>query len=87
MNRRAFKVFNIEYSANNNEKSPINMFLNDKTTGEIYEILIERGVSMGPEYVFYTFFYEVLPEDAEEKQFSQKKITNLNIPKNKPKLL
>jgi hypothetical protein len=85
---RAIKVINIHYDNINKIDSSINKFLNDQTTGEIYSILVEKGVAVGSEYILYSFFYELLAGDeTEHKNIKQRKIDNNIISKSKPKLL
>jgi len=85
---RAIKVINVNFNVVSEIDSPVNKFLNDELTGEIYNILIERGVGGSAEHICYNFFYELLDKNEDYNEILiQRKIDNSKTSKNKPKLL
>jgi hypothetical protein len=87
---RAIKQILLKFSTDQNSVNPLNDFLNDELTGEIYDFRIITELSgYGSNMFLYTFIYEKLEiDDIENKaKVNQRKLTEIKKSKSKPKLL
>ena len=73
--------------SNHDDLRAVNDFLNEKKTGEIYEM--KTNLNSDNRRIFYTFLFEELEED-EMKSFVQKnqrRISEIKTTDTKPKLI
>jgi hypothetical protein len=88
MSKKAFKSINLDYEQVRKENNTLEVFLNDKYTGEIYDIKTFSRFPSGND-LYYAIIYEKLTEDdiSEDKSVIKKEIKTIKQSKTKPKLL
>lgn len=88
MKNRAIKHFNFKATNLQEDLKKIDNFLNEETTGEVYEILINQSSSSSyAGYFFYHIFYEKLSPNEQSNTVAQRKISKIKSSSAKPKII
>jgi hypothetical protein len=89
MGKRVIRSIAMKYKNTEDLNNQVNLFLDEKTTGEIYDLEVSNfSAADHLSTIVYTFLYEYLnEEDISKDEVKQRKISEIKESKSKPKLL